>query len=287
MPVASLTICSLAKAGSAIGSRRRDGFAAPRAGGPIGTGAVARTVMRPTAPVSPSTYQRPSSPNRTPDFGGSAGGTPLAKARSSPAINMRPLAPQRARPDRMARSRNGSNPSAGTPTRLVSTPPSKRARSWAALFAFASARILCGVVAATRPLRSPTMAVVTKQENGAMPGDTSNARRWASGVPPAASESMKLFCTGRRKAGNRSSAANPAAARWMQAGARHEQRLSNTVPCPAARGVRRAVRRTPRSSTFPVIVSPSRATSTAPISTRLRPRVSTRDSNSRPRSSDE
>ena len=126
--------------------------------------------MRPTAPEAASTYQGPVSPRITPDRGGRGAAEVLAKTRISPGTSRRPPACQRAWPLRTSSRSTASTRAAGTPVRVWSRPPSRRASARIGSAACLSAAIWRGVVGAMVPLRSPISSVVTTQAYGGCAG---------------------------------------------------------------------------------------------------------------------
>ena len=261
-----------------------------RRGGALKAGGAAailrRRRTRPITPAAASTYHGPPLPSSTADPSGSLGGLSASNTRSGPATSFLPEAAQRPWPDESSR-RTSSGRLAGDTLAWAFSPSIMRARARAASPLVAVARMRRGVMGSARPLFSPTICASKVQACGGSAGARSNRRRRRSGVGPAgAAANRDSGCTARRT-GKRSSAASSVAARWTQFGARQVQRLSNTGRRPSVLTPTLVFWCLTPSSTAPAMASPSTATSTAPISTRLRPRFSTLGSKMRPRSSAE
>ncbi len=274
---------SLSGALTTTASRRR-----ARGGGAEGRGGGAcRSFTDPTAPVAASIYQGPVLPIRTADFGGIFGVALASNVRVSPGSSRLLVAAQRAWPDFSSSGSSSGRTAAVTPVRGASPPSSLATASVGAGWA-RSASSLAAVDVSTRPVRSPIRDIVTKQAKGGVPGSRSNATLRRSAGAAVRQHVEDVFLRGSACAapgsGPAPTAALPRGARSRGCGRCRHGRTRPGARAP--RGVMVVVYRLPCSSTTAVITSPLSRASTAPSRTRVRPRVSVRDSTKRPMSSE-
>ena len=276
----STITCSL----TAGGSMRRLGGGATGVteGGRGARGAWIRT--RPTAPVGASMYQGPLSATITPERGGSVAAEAEANSPVAPLTRRLPPACHRAWPLSTSASSTSATAELGRLCGVRCLHPAGRRR-----------RALVGrfIVGGNGPWRGRggDPAALADQQGGDDAGvrviagcqfeDDPLAFLFGGRVGEGVEEGL-LF--GPPRAGNRSSAANAAAARCSQPGTRQVQRWSNTTRRPSREGVIEMVWVRGLSWTVPVMVSAFSWTSTPPARPRVRPRVRARALKMRPRS---